>query len=431
MRRPRSRGCSVLLAAALLAAPAVAAPPEVSASTHSIAVGSGEVIELEIRAGPGELQSAVSVGELLRLGSAQDGVHRFRYVPSALKYPHHAIALFWTEGSQPPEPAVVRLSLRGRTELPVETEAGAEVRVEIGGKTFGPARADRQGKATLTIEVPPGVREAKVLGESRGQKTVRTVPIDVPPAPEWALVISPTSLRADRWGWGIAARASPSESVPDARCEGGQIERASSGRDPAVFRITPDPAAQEVRVRLGEAEVRAAVVQPPPPPPIAPDQRGSVGASVGAMVTRGLGYAANIEAGYRPRFGGERVTLEARLGLRRGTTALNGLVGPAEAEVLAMPLELGARVQAFERDRWVLYLAGGGGPLFFQAQSAGAPASTGFSFDLFGAVQGAYRLAPLELFAEMRGTIGPLRVGRSEGDGGGLSGSLGARFYLR
>jgi hypothetical protein len=90
--------------------------------------------------------------------------------------------------------AAITLPLVGRGELPTQTLPGAHVSVEVEGKRFGPVTADRQGRAVVTVDVPPGITEANVIAIDReGRQTTRPIALPSQPYPR-GLIVAPDSL---------------------------------------------------------------------------------------------------------------------------------------------------------------------------------------------------------------------------------------------
>ncbi|MDJ0765242.1 MAG: hypothetical protein QNJ97_19840 [Myxococcota bacterium] len=66
------------------------------------------------------------------------------------------------------------ISIYGQGEAELKTQAHAQAKIAIGDRQFGPVAADRFGRATIDVDVPPGVR----LGyDSHGSKVSLKVPI--------------------------------------------------------------------------------------------------------------------------------------------------------------------------------------------------------------------------------------------------------------
>jgi hypothetical protein len=74
------------------------------------------------------------------------------------------------------------LPLNGSDDLALRTKPDTKVRVQLGGKFFGPVRSDANGNARVHVEVPPGVRLATIhVRDAFGNATSREVDLAPPP----------------------------------------------------------------------------------------------------------------------------------------------------------------------------------------------------------------------------------------------------------
>src|SRR4051794_13969295 len=88
-----------------LAAPVLAAPPEVAVKPATVLLGVGAEAQIEVRAPEDQVVHAYASTGTLSLGqrSGPDTV-RYVYTPPDVRYPHVAILLFWVErDADPPE----------------------------------------------------------------------------------------------------------------------------------------------------------------------------------------------------------------------------------------------------------------------------------------------------------------------------------------
>lgn len=76
-----------------------------------------------------------------------------RVVPWAVRDARHP--------RRPPSWGLLRLE--GRPRIPIETDPGASVRVDVGGRSYGPFVADAAGVAVAVIDVRPGETAAEVV----------------------------------------------------------------------------------------------------------------------------------------------------------------------------------------------------------------------------------------------------------------------------
>ena len=111
---------------------------------------------------PSELQVSVGEGEIQGV-SLQDGQLILSWVPGPDPLPR-VVPVLVRDGCQPRRPpawTVVRLT--GRPRIPIETDPGARVRLEVGGRTYGPVTAGVDGVAEISPEVMPGETLAEVV----------------------------------------------------------------------------------------------------------------------------------------------------------------------------------------------------------------------------------------------------------------------------
>jgi hypothetical protein len=143
------------------------------------------------------LRVSVNVGRFGPVERQSPGVYTTTYTLPTTRFPQVALVAVWRETGPDAPIAFLRIPLSGRTKLPVKSTKGAEIRVQVGDATFGPVTADRQGRAHLTIAVPPGVTEV-VATSSRGRDLSQgTVPVDVPPYNRLTLAVTPYLVPAD------------------------------------------------------------------------------------------------------------------------------------------------------------------------------------------------------------------------------------------
>jgi hypothetical protein len=87
--------------------------------------------------------------------------------PGVSPYPR-ALPLFLHDTRHPTaRPLIIAVKLSARPTIPVQTEAGAKVLLEIGPRSYGPAVADQTGKVSFDVVVRPGDRAAVVTLEDR------------------------------------------------------------------------------------------------------------------------------------------------------------------------------------------------------------------------------------------------------------------------
>lgn len=439
-----------LLLALLLPVAALAqAPLQVKAAPASVVLGRDAQVTLSISredGAPPHVEAAASAGVLVHESAEGAPVALFRYTPPDVRHPLWATLLFWEPGpgAQRPSPAVLRLPLLGRTTLDIATEPDAQVVVQVQRARFGPVRASPQGLARIAVEVPPGVRSARVLATAHGEQTEREVQLDVPPARGLAALLGPGELAQGETAWlAVAGEETLTPEALELTVEGGQAE-LQEGR-PLLYRVTPAAGATSLRVQLRrrsgedalslEAAVlpapAAPVAPPPAPEPTAPRAL-SLFALGGAYFAGGANTGPALALGLRHALPAlsPRLSVEGEVGLRRaGFTPEDQAV---QSRVLAVPLLLSLHLQLLERGALSLGARAGGGLSVFQhrVQREGQSDYTEGGLDpaAFLALQGAYRLGPVALLLEARGSLQPATTPRLDAQLGGLTFSLGVRY---
>ena len=157
---------------------------------------------LRLREAPGEEEIlprlSVNVGSFGRLFRVSDGVYRARYTPPSTRFPQIVLVAVWRP-SRPDAPIeFLRFPLYGVTRVPVTTEPGSEVKIDVGEESFGPATTDEKGHAELPIVIPPGSTEAVVVARSKGGLvTQKKVSVSPPPYNRLTVALAPRAIPAD------------------------------------------------------------------------------------------------------------------------------------------------------------------------------------------------------------------------------------------
>ncbi|HEX8824917.1 MAG TPA: hypothetical protein VF794_33685 [Archangium sp.] len=457
----------------MLALPLVveAAPFPATASPAQLVLGRDKevVVQVQVPRGTPPLRAAASTGSLQPLPATARGVYSYRWVPPDIRYPLLAVLAFWVDSPEgPPEVTTVHIPLLGRTTLDVATDvgAGAEVVVQIADMRFGPVKTNRKGRVQVPVEVPPGVREARVLAMANGQQTVRTARLDVPPERPLLALLSPDVLPPDGAGWLLLLGESPAPLAElELQAQGGLVEE----RAPGVFRVKPEAGASGVVVNArwkdgtGAARIMAPVSAPivahvdtprAPLPTVKPVvavaapspvlkewldvKRLSVHLLAGGFFAGGdnLGPLAAVGVGYRlPPLGG-RLFVEGEAGLRQSTSQPRvEPLGELNSRVVAVPVLLSARVLAYERGPLTVYGRGGAGVMDYEQRTTSSffekpLTQRGRTFMGFLAAQADWRLGPVSALFELRGSHAPARATQIDAQLGGLSASLGVRYAL-
>ncbi len=209
--------------------------------------------------------STGALGRAQPIGAASDGRFAVSWTPPASGKPTFAVLAAWDPDSG--EAATATVTLAGRTEIPVETEAGALVTATVHGRR-STARANAAGHARVTAWAWPGDRTATVTAtDAAGNATSSEVALELPP-PDGVFLLAPAEAAAGQpvrvWAFASNAAAVPElaatgaslsslERQPGAtsatlyaRVDGEVTLTATAGDDHAVQRIrvaatTPPP----------------------------------------------------------------------------------------------------------------------------------------------------------------------------------------------
>ena len=165
-----------------------------------------------------------SSGRVRRVTPAGPGRFRAVYELAATRYPEVAVLLALSPRCPIcPTPRAVGYAIvpvAAAIDLPGTAEPGVRTTVTIAGRSFGPAVADRAGRFTIPVVVPPGVRIG--LGDSvdvLGNRRQTEVDLRVPPVNQLACAAWPTAVPADGRSlaavWCVASSAA-GEAQPDA-----------------------------------------------------------------------------------------------------------------------------------------------------------------------------------------------------------------------
>jgi hypothetical protein len=437
---------AVLCIALALGARSAFASLGVTADPPRVVLGVQGQVSIRVKgvAPTAALHAAASRGSLQPL--APDGADRlYTWVPPQSHVPDVALLCFWTEAA-PPDAAVLALPLLGRTDVEADTDPNASVTVDVGGTHFGPVKANRRGRVSVPVEVPPSAKIATVIANAGPQQTTKQVALDVPAYNPLAVAFTTDPLLARSPNWLIVEEAEvyPPEAL------GIQLSGATSALRVArpgwaLYEVVPDgsPTGVDVRVSLKDhpeahAEAHAGVVQPAeaPPPPHTP-RAWFPSAELGAFYGGGSngGVAAALGLGYPLPVPRVATWVEISAGFRSlgVTTNLGGV--ELDTSVTAVPVELSVRARLFGRDPWSLQARLGGGidAFWISSSSLAQPTKTSAGSVPEGlvALEGVFASGPVDLFVQLRGAVAPAL---SSGVGSVLSGgylSAGARYLDR
>ncbi len=311
------------LAALLLAA---AGEPTISWTPHRVVLGKTSQLRLRVRvpgAAPGAAAPRLRAAAGTLGAASRSGPDEWT---ATLKLPEGGPPLLDIVSAvyQPPggRPLVgfAAVPLRGRATVPVETEPGARVEIDLRGERVGPFTADERGRLAVTVDVPPGVTGARVRAIGPGGRAERSVQLAGAPLRRIALEAVPAGPGRLRVEIFVAGGAGPDEVALEADGARLSAPRPLPGR-PDRLTATAEGPPGEVRLRgwLTEAaafrdEVSASIAAAPPAraaarppaaePPAAPE--------VAEVATPLPPRTASLAAGYRAqpgRTGGAEMAL--------------------------------------------------------------------------------------------------------------------------
>ena len=182
--------------------PAAALRVVVTPVRESLRLGTDADMQVAIDvAGPGAetfrpIRSLATVGTLEPMRSRGPAHFLARYVPPPDRVPRVAVLAFELGSGVQRVHGWTRVALEGSTVFPFRTSGGASVTMRVGGQTFGPAVADRQGHVEIPIVVPPGVQKADARAVDRnGESRDTQVDLHLPPYPR-VVLLAPDAFEA-------------------------------------------------------------------------------------------------------------------------------------------------------------------------------------------------------------------------------------------
>jgi hypothetical protein len=403
-------------------ASAASASMEATADPARVVLGVQGQVSIHVKGTPqgAALHAAASRGSLQP--APGDGAERvYAWVPPQSHVPDVALLTFWTEGS-PPEVAVLSLPLLGRTDVDADTDPDAMVTVDVGGTHFGPVKANKKGRVSVPVEVPPSAKVATVLANAGPQQTTKQVNLDVPPYNPLAVAFTTDPLVAKATNWLIVEEAEvfPPESL-GIQFSGATSALRVSRPGWALYEVVPDgsPTGVDVRVTLKDhpeahAEAHAGVIQPvEPPPPEHTPRAWYPSAELGAFYGGGSngGVAAALGLGYPLPIPKVPTWVEISAGFRSLGITTTQAGGELDTSVMAVPVELSLRARLFGRDPWSVHARLGGGidAFWLSSSSLAQPTQTSSGAVPEGmvALEGVFASGPVDLFVQLRGTLAP------------------------
>jgi hypothetical protein len=182
---------------------------EVQSEPDRLMAGQGQKAYLRIQVQDAQGQALVgraleltaNVGRIETLEDLGGGSYRAVYVPPDDPYPQVAILMVANPaGARLERVAVARvvIPITARVELPGKTAPGTSMQMVVAGRRFGPVRADRNGRFSLPILVPPGFGSAEATSIDRvGNRKTRRISLFLPETNQLGLWAYPRRLMAD------------------------------------------------------------------------------------------------------------------------------------------------------------------------------------------------------------------------------------------
>lgn len=438
------------LAALVLAA---AAEPTITWTPRRPVLGQTSQVRLRVRvpgAFPGEPAPRLRAAQGTLGAASRSGPEEWT---ATLKLPEggppllDVVSAIYEPPGGHPQVGFAALPLRGRATVPVETEPGARVEIDLGGERVGPFTADARGRLAVPVTVPPGLASARVRATGPGGRTERSVRLPGATLGRVALEAVPAGPGRLRVEIFVAGGARPDEVALEADGARLSAPRRVAGR-PERLTATAEGPPGEVLLRAwltGAADFRdevSARIAPPPPrrarrpatgPPAAAPEVARVAAPLPPRT-------ASLAVGYRAqpgRTGGAEMALALGWPLGRGGGMALGLsalafvhgagpVGGARAMEAGLAPEGMARLEI--PGAALVAAAGPTGEIAcgFLAQTARCAAALGVSARLGLAFQlSAPGPAMLTVEAGMRQLVAGGGRARQEGLAGGLGVSVG------
>ncbi|MCO4770045.1 MAG: hypothetical protein KDA24_08460 [Deltaproteobacteria bacterium] len=128
------------------------------------------------------LVASSNVGEVQALTPLTGGNYSAVFVPPTTPFPQVAIISVWDK-NRPGTNGFFTVPLIGKVNYPVDARApGVTLIFKVGETTFPPSVTGPDGKASVPITVPPGVKYADVeLIQSSGSRSTQKIDLQVPP----------------------------------------------------------------------------------------------------------------------------------------------------------------------------------------------------------------------------------------------------------
>lgn len=429
------------LAVVVLTACAAFAAPSVSATPNAVVLGTDKSVQLTVTGDGAPLQGFASVGQLERDGDQAGDTAQWRWTPPDVRYPMTALLVFWTRAESASDIAVFKLPLIGRTDLKISTEPNARVQVEVQSRLFGPVQADGKGRASVPIEVPPGVRRARVLVDVGGTKSTREAGIDVPSTNPLAAGFSQPSFALDETGTLIVVNHQGMSNAVKVTAAGAAMTSRETAGEVALFSVKPDGSRADVvaTVVFGDFKADARTGLRPAgsaPPTVAPATSLAPYLGVGGFAFGGANLGSAVIVGVGAALPFANLFGEVEAGLRgTGLSADLPMLGRADSRLIGVPITLGARYRFTRGPALRFDVRLGAGVILFNhtlsADFQSRLSEFGVRPEFFAALSASWRLGSFEPFAEFRAEWNQIRTPTLFVRPGGAVLLFGTRFAFK
>ncbi len=144
-----------------------------------------------------DLVVATTAGEVQNITDMGGGRFTARFVPPKVNWPQLAVITIADRRDPGRIFGSVTIPLQGKTDYPVTARPNGSVVLRIGGRDFGPVPSDANGRAVVSIIVPPGNTGAQLTSVVAGASMNENIDLKVPESKRLKLVPLPAGLPAN------------------------------------------------------------------------------------------------------------------------------------------------------------------------------------------------------------------------------------------
>lgn len=264
-----------MIAATLLALALTTGAVRVEPASVTLGERRGAELRIDVGAGRARVQVTTNVGEVSKVEALGGGHYRARFRPPDAHAPGVALLLVEVHRGQAVTREWVSIPLLARADLKVLTKPRSTVRVDVGALHFGPKVANRRGRVTVPVRVPPGVKAAIVHSQDRaGNQSEKPIPLELAP---YAQVRAVASRDAASWAdatpvevevFAVAAGGEPVSDVGALRAEAalgtlGKAHRTEGGAFAFSYRAPERITAAEDRLTFAVSDSPPVVLTVP------------------------------------------------------------------------------------------------------------------------------------------------------------------------